>query len=424
MSTRLTKENTDSNSVPTGYEGNNIPEDFEIPACTIEDVDRALFTLFDKEIPFLYEQKTSTKRIPVIFATGERFAVLRRKKPLRDRSGALILPLISIMRTGVSQDAAMGPGQGAPLTIRKRIGPGDREYQRLVNAANLKNQDSVASLEHRIITDEGLQDTGASPGTVATRRGKTQTTSLDYRSGKLLKPNTSKNIFEVLTIPPVKYYTSTYEVTFWAQYTQQMNDMIMAMMSVYQNNHRRTFKLETEKGYWFVGYVGDSLSPGNNFDDFTDNERLVRYSFEVTVPGYVVGGDYPGAQPFLRKFISAPNINFDMTQTNSAPVGALVGGPPSGDPNKYILQDIETDADPIPGSGLGDRTSSGSPSSESSTTVGKFSDGPSATTFIRTQKDPLTGKRTPQLLKIKSRNQRKGETVYREQSTNDLDLMS
>ena len=95
MSTRLTKKETDQNSVPTGYEGDNVPEDFSLPACTIEDVDRALFTLFDTEIPFMYTHKGANKKIPVIFATGERFAVLRRKRPLRDRNGALILPLIS-----------------------------------------------------------------------------------------------------------------------------------------------------------------------------------------------------------------------------------------------------------------------------------------------------------------------------------------
>ena len=49
MSTRLTKKEATPNSVATGYEGDNVPEDFSLPACTIEDVDRALFNLFDKE---------------------------------------------------------------------------------------------------------------------------------------------------------------------------------------------------------------------------------------------------------------------------------------------------------------------------------------------------------------------------------------
>ena len=286
----------------------------------------------------------------------------------------------------------------------------------------------MASSTNRIITDEGVEVTGSLPGKVASRRKGSQT-PLNFRRGELLEPSVKKNIVEVLTIPPVKFYTSTYEVTFWAQYTQQMNDMMMAMMSVYQNNHRRTFKLETTKGYWFVGYVGDALSPGNNFDDFTDNERLVRYSFEVTVPGYVVGGDYPGAEPFLRKFVSAPEISFDSTQTKGSPIAPAVGGPASGDPSRYVLQDVLTDDDTTPGQAIAGRGQLQGPRTnedlaEGSAYIGKFSDGPSDVIFIRMEKDPFTGESVKRTLKIKSRNQRKGETVYKEQSTNDLDLLS
>ena len=56
--------------IPTGYEGTNIPEDFSIPECTIEDVDRALFNLFDEDLMFTVEQSNEQKKVPVIFATG------------------------------------------------------------------------------------------------------------------------------------------------------------------------------------------------------------------------------------------------------------------------------------------------------------------------------------------------------------------
>ena len=36
------------NRLPTGLEGQNIPDDFMIPACSVEDVDRAVFNLFEK----------------------------------------------------------------------------------------------------------------------------------------------------------------------------------------------------------------------------------------------------------------------------------------------------------------------------------------------------------------------------------------
>ena len=441
MSTRLTKKESTPNAVATGYEGNNVPDDFSLPPCTIEDVDRALFNLFDKEIPLNYVRSGEMRRIPVIFATGERFAVLRRKKPLTDKNGALILPLVSIMRTSVTQEAMMGPGQNAPMTVKKRLSKDDRDYQRAVNKAGLLNQASTPSPASRLYGDDGVEDTGTLPGRTASRRRVHSSRPLAYRNGRLLEPKVGKNIYEIITIPPVKFYEATYEVTFWAQYTQQMNDMLMSLMSVYQNNHKRTFKLETEKGYYFVGYVGDALTPGNNFDGFTDDERLVRYSFDVRVPGYVLGADYPGAPPFLRKFVSAPEISFSSFSANQAPFGPASGGPRSGDPDAYLLDNLSTEDSKIPGSGVGANAAQsglaaagssdhqgnfagGTDGQRQSATIGGFSGGPEEIEFLKVDVDPLTGEKRRTVLKVKSRDQRKGETVLRAQNMIELELDS
>ena len=59
-------------------------EEISIPSCTIEDVDRAVFKLFSESLDLFYKQDGSIIRVPAIFATGERFAILSRNKPLRD----------------------------------------------------------------------------------------------------------------------------------------------------------------------------------------------------------------------------------------------------------------------------------------------------------------------------------------------------
>ena len=77
MSTRLDKIKADKVSRGLGHEGQNVAVDEFLPSCSIEDVDRALLNLFNKDIPLFYEFENNITRIPVIFATGERFAVLR-----------------------------------------------------------------------------------------------------------------------------------------------------------------------------------------------------------------------------------------------------------------------------------------------------------------------------------------------------------
>ena len=54
MSTRYKVDPYQTTSgMKTGLEGVDIPADFDMPSCGIEDVDRALFKLFNDDLPFL-----------------------------------------------------------------------------------------------------------------------------------------------------------------------------------------------------------------------------------------------------------------------------------------------------------------------------------------------------------------------------------
>jgi len=355
MSTRQSRRTTKGIFKPTGNgDEYMIPENFELPNCTIEDVDRALFELFDKQLPFTYKHKEGTRRTPVIFASGERFAVLRRKKPLRDRSGTLILPLVSIMRTGITQSPSMGAGtsQGQRITIKQRIAESDAEYQRIINRASLINSEDAAIKSNKAVVVSGQGNENKNIDKDEDKRDSRQLMTraeLSDSGTKDLKAKLGNNIFEVITMAPPKYYTASYEITFWTQYTTQMNDMIMSMMTLYQSFSHRTFRLETPKGYWFVAYVDEDLNPGNNFDDFTDNERLIRYSFTLKIPAYIIGNTVPGGASTLRRYFSAPILSFGIEAANSIRKAPPGYGVPSGKAKDYILDDFRAIEDSLPG---------------------------------------------------------------------------
>ena len=284
MSTRWNvKPFATQGGLQTGLEGIDIPEDFNLPSCGIEDVDRALFKLFDKELPFYYELDGEQKRIPCIFAGGERAMILRRKQPLRDRQGALVLPLISILRSGIEQSAekAIGPGTGQ-LTLRKRLAPEDRVYKRQANQSNLTNQDNVQESRYK----------GANSSLGITER----------------------NIFEIITMPNPRFFTATYDVTFWCQYLSQMNLLMEALMSSYNNGPNRSFRIESDKGYWFSAYVEPGFSDSNNFDGYQDDERLIKTSITIKVTGYIINSQFSGAPSPFRRFISAPKVQFETVE--------------------------------------------------------------------------------------------------------------
>ncbi len=461
------------NSVSSGYDNPDVVDDFKIPSCTIEDVDRAVFKLFNEELPLFIKKKDELKRPPVIFATGERFAILARNRPLRDKTNALILPLVSIVRTGIDQLNAKGNGlhQGSPIVIKTRVSEKSLTETRLSNSLGFKNSDDTA-IKANDSTGAGAGG-GTDPGKVATRREPPEI-SVSTRRGTILVPSLKKAIIEYIEIPPVKQYTSTYEITFWTQYTQQMNSFLTVLMNGYVEHRQRTFLLETAAGYKFTAYTDAGLNPQNNFDDFTDSERMVKYSFTISVPAYVVAPQLPGLPSPFRKFTSAPNFSFDAEglPASSAPGNIIPGVVPSVDPGAMILSDISPAGVPplMQGVGQSGGGAGGGAATAQSLAIGqaqKLAQGiaprsvpsgiysrlpgvrnlspeqlsagwPGATevviggtdfnnvgttkkstarTTIITEVDPFTGKRSRREIVVKASNPRKGETVFRDSTT-------
>lgn len=341
------------NPISAPESSDNFASEFlNIPACTIEDVDKALFNLFDKDLPLLYTQKNDTKRVPIIFATGERFAIIARKQPLRDRSKALILPVISIMRSGLTfgSEISMATAPDIRQVIKKQLSKEDPLYQRLTNKLGLQNSDDLVS-ESSLIDTQAEQ--GAQPGRVATRRnGAGKSKDGRIQAGNLLSPSLHENIYEIYEIPAPVYFMATYEITLWTQYTQEMNNLLAVIATENHFNAVTSFRIETDKGYYFVAYFDNSINISNNFDDFSDEERLVRSTLTVKVPGYFLGNAYKGTPNKIRKYISAPQISFDILFASEN--NASNKGIPSGNPENYVLQDFQTIDDTNPGQFIGE----------------------------------------------------------------------
>lgn len=421
MSTREQQEANRQGNIP--QPGNNASDiETEIPSCTIEDIDRALFNLFDKDLPLTYSYKKESKRIPVVFAAGERFALIARKKPLRDKTGVLILPVISIMRSALSQDNEMGFASNtvAPHIIKKKLSRKDPRYQQLLNKAGLKNSDDLVTKEAFLNDNAAEPLSGAKAGRIATRRDETIVRN-NVKAGNLLSPDLGNNIYEVIEMPPPAFVMATYDITIWAQYVTQMNDIVMAIMTNTQNYAKRTFRLETKKGYSFIAYVEPEFSPGNNFDDFTDDERIIKTSFSIKVPGYLLGETYPGASNRLRSILSQPQISFSMDMINGQLLDEVEVGVQSGNVSDHVLDDIRHIDAPLPGAAIAGQ--SAITLNDSRTLVRNTKDttamiGGTSTSnkerIVKTIIDPFTGQIIKKINVVKTRTNRNGETVYRE----------
>lgn len=418
MATRYDKTSVQPDVFPSGYEGAATSE-MSLPPCGIEDVDRAFYDLFNEKLPLFYKRSKESgeqSRVPVIFSSGERFSLATKKEPVRDRNGALILPLIWITRSGIEQDSTKQGGVSDrfnEMIIRKRVSPEDPLYQNLTNSKNFTNSQYSSS-------------------------GKGSPTSYELESGRLLDTKLEQNVFEVFVIPMPKYFTLKYEVTIWCQYNQQANDVISTILGSYIQPGNRTIKIDTKKGYWFVAYFDAAVNQDNNLADYSDSERLIKVVLTAEVPGYLILPEFPGSSKGVRSFISAPSISFESSGEETFEEHTLSIG--SGYADAYILDDIELEGSPkipnqigVPGVDIAEvkagsrranvRTAkpdpaaggvsalSGPGSNSGGSTIGKTSSVSKRSKTVTLETNPYTGKKEKIVLRVTDSIPSKGEEI-------------
>lgn len=320
--------------IPSGY-GSKSQPDVSVPAVGVVDVDRALFDLFNEQIPLVVANEgDASKRVPVVFFAGEKWALNKKLSALKDRNGTLVLPLVTAVRTSVVQDMTSdvtGRGinqQTGEIVVHRRLDRSDRGYQSLVNRLLLRGQENLAlgpGEQSGLTSARVLGDLADDPVIV---------------QGGLMKPDRTRNVYETIVVPSPQFFTAQYDVTLWAQYTTHMNQMVEGIISSFLPQ-ANAWRLDTPKGYWFVATVeGNSYTADTNADDYSQSERVIRYRFVVKVPGYVLASRVPGAPVPLKRYVSAPSVSFETGLTADVqlgPGGALVNDPFIGADDPTLL---------------------------------------------------------------------------------------
>jgi hypothetical protein len=417
MSTRFsTKRKYGDKSIDLGYDGSAVPDDLIIPSCGLEDIDRAMFNLFDKDLPLIYRMKDgSTRKVPVIFATGERFAITRRKEPIRDKNGAIVVPLITISRKSIEQQSQKGIEMGdiGTIDIKRQLSKDDPLYQRIVNSVNLDSTD-VSSRR------EGLDR----PGRMA--------------NGRLLEPNLGAGLYETISIPVPKFLTATYEITLWTQFMQHSNEILTTIMSGYHNIRARSYRIETNNGYWFNAAFETAIQTEDTFDDMSDSERTVKNTLTAIVPAYIILPNAPGIPNGVRRTISATQFSFGLVDA-PLPVETR-GNMLDMRLDSHLLNSIATVDDPTPVGSMatpqasqstreagGNQKMDASVVAGSTTSVGGVESGflLSRTTTQSLSVDPITGHPMDVTVKVRRVSQAHGEevlTVVNKTLKSDRDL--
>jgi hypothetical protein len=252
----------------------------KIEIVTIETVDRAIYNWFDKTVDAHVKYVNGErKKVNIKISTGERFVSSRQNSDIRDDKGMLILPIMSVRRTSIvpTPDMQALGTDTSNFKFSKRI---DKKTRTLMNANNSR-----------------------------------------LSSQKLVDPI----VYEVYTVPYPDRMTVSYDIIAYAQYISQMNEIIEKVFHQLDirnsfvaplNNHHRHPPLgeqfeerkKIEDGY-IVGFFDNNLSDSSNFEEFTEQERIIKWSTSITVP-VTLQLDTEGEKPAIQVERTAFGLSF------------------------------------------------------------------------------------------------------------------
>lgn len=226
----------------------NYSQSAEVTPVGLLEIDRTVYSWFDVKHP----TTINGRKVPVLFGSWERWAQIQGNKVddnlnnLRDQNGMIKLPMISITRGDVTFDDSRyvrKDQNGFPdVAVVKKI------------ATSKFNKSSRVPYQ-----EPYLKNTG----------GGTR----NYQS--------NLPVYEVQTIPYPDFITLTYTISFWSSYISHVNRF---HEMVWQDAYPTDFEFQ---GHRFYAYI-DTQSDEGNVENFSDEERIIRHTFNMTVNAYLI----------------------------------------------------------------------------------------------------------------------------------------
>ncbi len=249
------------------------------PACTLETIDTGLYDFIDNLNLHTVTNK-GLKKTTILWLGTERVYQIKNDKRLRDSTGALILPLVTINRSSITKDPSFKGGFQAHLprgaegstTVRKKT----------VNQEKTSNYQTAELSRESNSTGYGKAD---ADGTVVYNH---------YTS----------------TIPT--YINVTYELVLRSEFQQQMNDLLQPFITVTGQINSFLF---SKDGHKFEAFIQQDFGQNNNMASLGEQERMFETKVTIKVLGYLVGEGLNMNRPSLSRKENRAKIRFSRERT-------------------------------------------------------------------------------------------------------------
>jgi hypothetical protein len=241
------------------------------------------------------------EKVPLLWVSAERAFQIKHDKELRDSSGVLKLPLVTIERTSIVKDPS-----------RKGI------YQANVPPVNDAKGGSV------YITRRINQDKTGDFANADAYRTKASYYSQGKGFGQENFPyNNRKIVYETLTMPLPIYVNVTYRVTLRGEYFQQINEMLSPF--IVETGQINNFFIEAD-GHKFEGFLPADFAQNNNSANLGDSEREFQTQIDTRVLGYLIGAGNNDERPKVSIRENAVEIRIPRERVMLGDIPTTVSG--------------------------------------------------------------------------------------------------
>ena len=233
-----------------GYLYSRSGEDIKNPEVTLIDIDSSILYYFENVIKPSVDDNGENVKVPIMYASPERWTSIQRQGFLRDKKRQIITPVVVYRRTSVAKDETV---------------PQDK--------LDANNPHLFYSFEKKFSNINRYDNFHTQVGVLPQK--------------------------EYYNVMMPDYVTLTYDFIIWTTYIEQMNKIVERV--VYSDG-----------AYWGDPNKLRFRSRIDTFTDATeisDVERLVRTNFSVILRGYLLPKGNFDHKSTLQKFISPKKIN-------------------------------------------------------------------------------------------------------------------
>ena len=249
-------------------------------ASSIETIDMAVTSWMKEDLNLSARTNVGYSEVPIFWQAPERSFQIKSEKSLRDSSGALVLPVIGVERTGIIKDP-------------QRKG----SYQANIFSDYNKGRTGRMVIARRIKQDK-------------TRNFATATGTRTNTDGKLQNyfPRINKQVvIQSLSIPIPVYVNVEYKIVIKTEYQEQMNQLIQPFMT--RTGQINSF-LMRRNGHIYEAFIDQNFTHNNNIGNLAEDIRMFETTINLRILGYLIGDGENDDRPLIELEESVVEVTF------------------------------------------------------------------------------------------------------------------